>query len=85
MSDSNDVRQLPDGTRITLTGREGHPENGKQGTIIGALPNPSGRKENQWYDVRFDDYRSGRFNQRYLAPVSATKVQEPRTENSSAA
>jgi hypothetical protein len=85
MGTSSEIRQLPDGTRITLSGHEGHPENGKQGVIIGALPNPSGRKENQWYDIRFDDYRSGRFNQRYLAPASATNVQEPGKEDSSAA
>jgi hypothetical protein len=85
MSGSNDIRQLPDGTRISLIGREGHPDNGKQGTIIGALPNPSGRKENQWYDVRFEDYRSGRFNQRYLAHASATGIQEPDKKDSSAA
>jgi hypothetical protein len=30
------------------------------------LPNPSGRAENQWYDVRFDDQSLARLVERYL-------------------
>jgi hypothetical protein len=85
MNDSNRVRQFPDGCPVVLTGREGHPENGKQGIVIGALPNPSGRQENQWYDVRFDDYRFGRFNQRYLVRAQPNEMLEPRKEKPSAA
>jgi len=85
MSDSNEVRQFPDGSRVVLTGREAHPENGKHGTVMGALTNPSGRPDNQWYDVRFDNYRIGRFNQRYLVRVEASEMQGLRKEESSAA
>lgn len=41
--------------------RDGHPEFGKSGVIMAALPNPSERADNQWYDIRFDDGSWGRF------------------------
>jgi len=75
MSDSRETRNLPDGARVVLAGREGHPQNGKQGAVIGALPNPSGRLEKQWYDVRFDDNTLGRFAGRYLAAVNTHTTQ----------
>jgi hypothetical protein len=57
---------LADGSRVLFTGEEHHPKNGQYGTILGALPNPSQRPENQWYDVRFDDQSIGRFHERFL-------------------
>jgi hypothetical protein len=57
---------LADGSRVHFTGEEHHPKNGRYGTILGALPNPSQRPENQWYDVRFDDQSIGRFHERFL-------------------
>jgi hypothetical protein len=54
------------GSRVLFTGRAHHPKEGQYGTILGALPNPSQRPENQWYDVRFDDQSLGRFHERFL-------------------
>lgn len=62
------VPNLPPGRRVRLLGN--HPKSGQQCTIVDALPNPSQLARNQWYDVRFDDFSYGRFNQRYLAPVA---------------
>ena len=53
------------GTRVRLT-RQGHPDFLQTASIIAALPNPSERQKNQWYDVRFDNGRSGRFLERNL-------------------
>ena len=38
-------------------------------TVIRALPNPSQRGENQWYDVKFDEGKLGRFNTCFLKPM----------------
>jgi hypothetical protein len=57
---------LADGSRVLFQGTEHHPRNGHYGTILGALPNPSQRPENQWYDVRFEDQSLGRFHERFL-------------------
>jgi hypothetical protein len=57
------------GTRVRLIRDD--PKNGQHCTIIRTLPNPSKRPENQWYDVRFDDYSMGRFLERYLVTVAA--------------
>lgn len=56
---------LSERTRVRLIKREHH-EYSRHATIVRALPNPSGRPENQWYDVRFDDGVHGRFLERYL-------------------
>ena len=56
---------LARGTRVRFTEAD-HPKNGQYCTILGALPNPSGRAENQWYDVRFDDQSLARLVERYL-------------------
>ena len=69
MSTLGYVPNLSRGTRVRFIGN--HPKNGRQCTIIGALPNPSERADNQWYDVRFDDYSMGRFVERYLVRVAA--------------
>ena len=57
---------LADGARVLFTGKERHPKSGQYCTILGALPNPSQRSDNQWYDVRFDDHSIGRFPERFL-------------------
>jgi hypothetical protein len=59
--------------RVIFSGLERHRKNGKRCTILGALPNPSQRPENQWFDVRFDDYTTGRFLERYLQPDGAIR------------
>jgi len=69
MRTSEYVPNLSRGARVRLM--RNHPKNGQLCTVIGALPNPSKRPENQWYDVRFDDYSIGRFVERYLLPVAA--------------
>jgi hypothetical protein len=56
---------LAHGTRVRFT-MAPHPKNGQYCTILGALPNPSGCAENQWYDVRFDDHSLARLVERYL-------------------
>ena len=40
-------------------------------TVIRALPNPSQRTENQWYDVKFNDGKMGRFNTYFLKPTES--------------
>jgi len=55
--------------RVRLV-RENHSQNGQTAVILRALPNPSGRAEHQWYDVRFDNGMFGRFLERYLQPSS---------------
>ena len=59
------LHNLAPGTRVRFTLKD-HPKNGQYCTILGALPNPSGRPENQWYDVRFDDQSLARLVERYL-------------------
>jgi ABC-type multidrug transport system fused ATPase/permease subunit len=54
MSTPEYVPNLSRGTRVRLM--RNHPKNGQLCTVIGPLPNPSKRPENQWYDVRFADY-----------------------------
>ena len=71
MNTSEYVPNLSYGTRVRFLGKDDHPKSGQQCIVIGALPNPSKRAENQWYDVRFDDYSMGRFQGRYLVRVNA--------------
>jgi hypothetical protein len=61
------------GSRVLLI-EKAHPRSGQQGIIIRILPNPSGRPENQWYDVRFADFSIGRFLEKYLVPIPAESV-----------
>jgi hypothetical protein len=37
--------------------------------ILAAVPNPSGRAENQWYDIQFDDAVVERFLECHLISV----------------
>ena len=66
MTSKEYLPNLSRGTRVRLTLQADHPKNGQYCTILGALPNPSGRAENQWYDVRFDDQSLARLVERYL-------------------
>jgi hypothetical protein len=50
------------GTQVRLMKREDR-NSGRIGKIIVILPNPSKRSERQWYDVKFDNGRSGRFRE----------------------
>lgn len=56
------------GVRVRLLNKNHH-EYFKTAKLLDALPNPSGRQENQWYDVHFDDGIYGRFPGRDLEPV----------------
>ena len=57
--------------------REGDRNYMNTATVMSALPNPSGQRENQWYDVKFDNGVWGRFLERYLGviePASKTSA-----------
>ncbi|HMF01013.1 MAG TPA: hypothetical protein VKK06_14090 [Terriglobia bacterium] len=66
MTSSKYFPTLARGTRVRFTLKADHPKSGQYCTILGALPNPSGCAENQWYDVRFDDQSLARLVERYL-------------------
>jgi hypothetical protein len=55
------------GARVRFIGTDYPTKTGEQCTIIRILPNPSGLREHQWYDVRFDDGSLGRFLEKYLS------------------
>jgi hypothetical protein len=63
---------IPDGTQVHLK-RNDHPFSALVAKVIRALPNPSGKRENQWYDVRFENGRYGRFLERYLERLDGEK------------
>ena len=56
------------GQRVRLMKRDHH-EYSQEAVILWALPNPSMRPENQWYDVRFENGVYGRFLERYLERI----------------
>ena len=58
----------PNGTRVRLV-QDDHHKSGEFGKVVAALPNPSRRPTNQWYDIRFDDDRYARFLARYLERI----------------
>jgi hypothetical protein len=66
---------LAEKTRVRLLKAEHH-EYLKPATILWALPNPSGRPEHQWYDVRFDDGLYGRFLEAYLERIADSEAKE---------
>jgi hypothetical protein len=77
LRDSSDyVPAWPTGTCVRLSLKD-HRKSGHCGTIVAALPNPSKRREHQWYDVRFEAGVYGRFLEKYLECVPM--VAEPRT------
>lgn len=67
------------GMRVRLMKRDHH-ANSQEATLFWALPNPSKRPENQWYDVRFDDGVYGRFHERYLERIEEA-TREPMEES----
>ena len=70
---------LKEGARIQLE-KSSHEENGHFGVILLALPNPSRLAQHQWYDVRFDNGRYGRFQERYLKTVAQDGSRNPQTD-----
>ena len=76
----HDFSIWPNGTRVRLY-KEDHRKLGQSATIVGALPNPSNRPENQWYDVRFDDGVYGRFLVRHLKSIPAVVADGKLTES----
>ena len=72
MRSGNSSEYVPtwqEGTRVRLFLTD-HRESGQCGTIVTRLPNPSKRREHQWYDVLFDDFVYGRFLERQLERIS---------------
>jgi hypothetical protein len=65
MKTSECIPNFSCGTRVRFIGKR-YWKSGQLSTIIRILPNPSLHAENQWYDVRFDDYSMNRFVERYL-------------------
>ena len=72
---------LHEKTRVRLN-KQGHPEHSHTGVILRVLENPSNRRENQWYDVRFDSGVLGRFLERYLESIPQGADQGNRFEGS---
>lgn len=72
----NSAQKIPyvpswrEGARVRFS-RRGHPDFEQNATIVAVLPNPSGLQDRQWYDVRFDNGRYGRFLERYLERVES--------------
>ena len=64
---------LSERTRVRLV-KSGHPENTHPASVLVALPNPSRRAENQWYDIRFDNGVYGRFQGRYLERIPDVEI-----------
>lgn len=75
---------LPEKARVRLLKREHH-EHTRPATLLHALPNPSQRPENQWYDVRFDDGVYGRFLERYLERIDSKGTDQKEGGQASAA
>jgi hypothetical protein len=61
------IPSLTIGARVRFIGTDYPPKTGERCTIIRILPNPSGLREHQWYDIRFDDGSLGRFLEKYLS------------------
>jgi len=70
--------------RVRLLKRE-HQEYSRPATILHLLPNPSGRSESQWYEVRFDDGVYGRFLERYLECVASEEEKRNEGDQTAAA
>jgi len=64
------VPELPPGCRVRVVRGIG-PTSILTATVIRALANPSQRPENQWYDVKFNDGKLGRFNTCFLKPMES--------------
>jgi hypothetical protein len=66
---SENVSRISVGAAVRLA-KANHPNSNQRGVIIAALANPSGRSANQWYDVRFNNGRLGRFRKADLEGLS---------------
>ena len=78
MQSENSSEYIPawkDGTRVRLSLTD-HRKSGQGATIVAALPNPSKRREHQWYDVRFDDFVYGRFLEKHLERISMVSEEQ---------
>jgi hypothetical protein len=64
------VPELQLGSRVRVVRGIG-PASVLTAIVIRALPNPSQRVENQWYDVKFADGKLGRFNTCFLKPMES--------------
>ena len=84
IKDSTYRHVLPEKARVRLLKREHHKYT-RPATLVHALPNPSGRPENQWYDVRFDDGVYGRFLERYLERIDLEGTEQKEGDQASAA
>jgi hypothetical protein len=65
----------PNGTRLRLL-KDDHHKFGEFGKVVAALANPSRRPSNQWYDIRFDDGRYGRFLARHLQRIPTAAAED---------
>jgi hypothetical protein len=75
MNGSQYVPDLTCGARA-LFSKSGTAKDSQLCTVIGAVPNPSGRAENQWYDVRFDDYSVLRVHARFLLIRESSRIEQ---------
>ena len=62
------VPELPLGSRVGVVRGIG-PSSIVTATVIRALPNPSQRGENQWYDIKFEDGKQRRISNCFLKPM----------------
>jgi hypothetical protein len=62
------VPTLAVGDQVRLLKRD-HRNSGRIGTVIGILTNPTRHSQHQWYDVKFENGRLGRFLERDLEQV----------------
>jgi hypothetical protein len=58
------------GTRVVCVATVDYGKTGRS-TIIRILPNPSGREDKQWYDIRFEDGSLARVPSRDLVQDKA--------------
>jgi hypothetical protein len=66
------IPDLTHGDRV-LFRKDGSAKNGQVCSVFEVVPNPSRRSENQWYDVRFDDYAVARVHGRFLQKLLVTR------------
>jgi len=62
--------ELPLGSRVRVVRGIG-PTSVLTAIVVRALPNPSQSPDNQWYDVKFNDGKLGRFNTCFLKPMES--------------
>ena len=74
--DSNYRPAFVEGERVRLT-RKDDRNFMNTATVKAVLPNPSQKKDHQWYDIRFDNGVWGRFLERYLDIVEEEQTSQP--------